>query len=183
MPEQFVLALRNGYYVKKCPWGSNRIIVTMILMAVTIIPASSKIIPNISWHSDSILQGTIVNKNAFFHYSPWFTCAYRGPYPWAWMRSASAPWRAGKTRPNQERDTRWNSVLKCYTAGKFLILIGAFLAYCHVLWDTINMRWRKGCVFMAYGILLKEAKDIPEDVIEQAVEFIRFMWVSLFASI
>lgn len=28
---------------------------------------------------------------------------------------------------------------------------------------------------MAYDILLKEAKDIPEDMIEQAIEFIRFL--------
>ncbi len=28
---------------------------------------------------------------------------------------------------------------------------------------------------MAYDILLKEAKDLPEDMIEQAIEFIRFL--------
>ena len=33
----------------------------------------------------------------------------------------------------------------------------------------------KGCVFMAYDTLIKEAKDLPEDLIEQAIEFIRFL--------
>lgn len=28
---------------------------------------------------------------------------------------------------------------------------------------------------MAYDILLKEAKDLPDDMIEQAIEFIRFL--------
>lgn len=28
---------------------------------------------------------------------------------------------------------------------------------------------------MAYDILLKEAKDLPEDMIEQAIEFVRFL--------
>jgi len=33
----------------------------------------------------------------------------------------------------------------------------------------------KGCVFMAYDTLVREAKDLPEDMIEQAIEFIRFL--------
>lgn len=28
---------------------------------------------------------------------------------------------------------------------------------------------------MAYDILLKEAKDLPEDMLEQAIEFVRFL--------
>lgn len=28
---------------------------------------------------------------------------------------------------------------------------------------------------MAYDILLKEAKDLPEDMIEQAIEFVRYL--------
>lgn len=33
----------------------------------------------------------------------------------------------------------------------------------------------KGCVFMAYDTLIREAKDLPEDMIEQAIEFIRYL--------
>lgn len=33
----------------------------------------------------------------------------------------------------------------------------------------------KGCVFMAYDTLIKEAKDLPEDMIEQVIDFMRFL--------
>lgn len=33
----------------------------------------------------------------------------------------------------------------------------------------------KGCVFMAYDTLIREAKDLSEDMIEQAIEFIRYL--------
>ena len=35
--------------------------------------------------------------------------------------------------------------------------------------------FRKGCVFMAYDTLVKEAKDLPEEMIEQIIEFMRFL--------
>lgn len=36
-------------------------------------------------------------------------------------------------------------------------------------------RYLEGRVFMAYDTLIREAKDLPEDMIEQAIEFIRFL--------
>lgn len=33
----------------------------------------------------------------------------------------------------------------------------------------------KGCVFMVYDTLVREAKDLPEDMIEQVIEFMRFL--------
>lgn len=33
----------------------------------------------------------------------------------------------------------------------------------------------KGCVFIAYDTLIKEAKDLPEDMIEQVIDFMRFL--------